>query len=72
MLKEKILKKGKRKKVFLWYLIIKKYPSAKQKDVMEGLNISRRTLERVISTLKENNYIERIGSNRSGYWKILK
>jgi predicted HTH transcriptional regulator len=39
---------------------------------MEGLNISRRTLERVISTLKENNYIERIGSNRSGYWKILK
>ena len=48
------------------------YPNAKQKDIMADLEISRRTLERIISLLKENGSIERVGNNRSGYWKILK
>lgn len=51
---------------------LKQYPETTQKNIMENLNISKRTLERIISLLKENSYIERIGNNRSGYWQILK
>lgn len=51
---------------------LKQYPEITQKNIMENLNISKRTLERIISLLKENSYIERIGNNRSGYWQILK
>ena len=51
---------------------LKQYPETTQKNIMENLNISKRTLERIISLLKENGSIERVGNNRSGYWKILK
>lgn len=51
---------------------LKQYPKTTQKNIIENLNISKRTLERIISLLKEDGYIERIGNNRSGYWKILK
>ncbi|HEY4533367.1 MAG TPA: ATP-binding protein [Fusobacterium sp.] len=51
---------------------LKEYPSAKQKHIMEDLHVSRRTLERITSLLKERAYIERVGNNRSGYWKIKK
>ena len=51
---------------------LKQYPETTYKNIVENLNISRRTLERIISLLKENGYIERVGNNRSGYWKILK
>src|SRR3712207_9566464 len=44
-------------------------PSAKQKHIMEDLHVSRRTLERITSLLKERAYIERVGNNRSGYWR---
>ena len=51
---------------------LKQYPETTYKNITESLNISKRTLERIISLLKENGYIKRIGNNRSGYWKILK
>ena len=51
---------------------LKLYPGTTQKNIIENLNISKRTLERIISLLKEDGYIERVGNNRSGYWKILK
>lgn len=51
---------------------LKEYPYAKQKSIMEDLQLSRRTLERIISLLKEQSYIERVGNNRSGHWKIIK
>lgn len=51
---------------------LRQYPKTTQKNIIESLNISKRTLERIISLLKENGSIERVGNNRSGYWKILK
>lgn len=51
---------------------LKKYPTAKQNNIIKDLELSKRTLERIIAFLKEEKYIERIGNNRSGYWKILK
>lgn len=51
---------------------LKQYPEATQKNMIESLDISKRTLERIISQLKKNGYIERVGNNHLGYWKILK
>ena len=38
----------------------------------EKLNISQITIKRNIKELKESGYIERIGSKKTGYWKILR
>lgn len=51
---------------------LKQYPETTQKNMIESLDISKRILKRIISQLKQNGYIERVGNNRSGYWKILK
>jgi fido (protein-threonine AMPylation protein) len=36
------------------------------------LDIGLRTVKRYLQKLKENNEIERIGSDKTGYWKIIK
>ncbi len=41
-----------------------------QKEISEELNTTKRTIERNIMILKEMHLIERIGSRKSGYWKI--
>ncbi|MCD8372971.1 MAG: winged helix-turn-helix transcriptional regulator, partial [Clostridia bacterium] len=41
-------------------------------EIMNDVNKSRPTVIRAINKLKERGYIERIGSNRSGYWKVIK
>jgi fido (protein-threonine AMPylation protein)/DNA-binding transcriptional ArsR family regulator len=41
-------------------------------ELCERLNMSLSTVRRKIKTLKEAGVIERIGSDKTGYWKILK
>ena len=41
------------------------------KDLAEQLNVSTRAIEKNISKLKTENRIERIGSDKGGYWKII-
>ena len=36
------------------------------------VGVSERYIEKIIKKLKEEKYLERIGSNKNGYWKILK
>ena len=36
------------------------------------INKSKRTAERYLKSLQENGYIERKGSDKTGYWKVLK
>lgn len=36
------------------------------------LSVTKRTVDRVIKELKEQGIIERVGSDRKGYWKIIK
>ena len=43
-----------------------------QKELAEKTGIPLRTIKRNIDTLKEKGYIERVGSKKTGYWKILK
>ena len=41
-------------------------------EISQQLKISLSTAKRKIKGLKENGYIERIGSDKTGHWKIIK
>lgn len=47
-------------------------PSVPYDQLVSDLKISRRTVSRVFVSLVEKGYIERIGTNKKGYWKIIK
>ena len=47
-------------------------PNISQKEISEKSKIPYRTVQRLIASLKNKNLIERVGSNKTGYWKILK
>lgn len=40
-------------------------------EIAKLLNKTTRTIERAIKRLKDQNRIERIGSDKTGYWKVL-
>lgn len=42
-----------------------------QKEISDISKIPYRTVQRLISSLKRKKIIERVGSNKSGYWKVL-
>lgn len=46
-------------------------PNATSEAIGTTLGISGRMVRTYISTLKELNIIERVGSNKAGYWKLL-
>lgn len=52
--------------------ILKKTPDITQKELSEITRIPLRTVKRIMQKFKEKNIIERIGSDRKGYWKINK
>ena len=43
-----------------------------QREIVDILGVSIRTVKRNFKVLIDNNIIERIGSNKKGYWEILK
>ena len=47
-------------------------PSIPYDTLVVELGISRRTVSRVFVSLVEKGFIERIGTNKKGYWKIIK
>ena len=51
--------------------IIKEQPSIKQNDIAIKLNVSLRTVKRVMKTLADNKILERVGSKKTGSWKVL-
>ena len=52
--------------------VIKTNPNISAKDLSISLSIPFRSVQRYISNLKEKGIIERVGSNKSGYWKAIK
>ena len=53
------------------YSIIKANPYITTTEIANITGKHRVTISKAISTLKENKIIERIGSNKKGYWKVL-
>lgn len=52
--------------------LIKSNNEITQEELSDKLNVSRATITNNLKILKENGYIDRIGANKNGYWKILK
>lgn len=50
---------------------LRKNKNATIPEVVDNCGKSIRTVNRVISSLKSKKLIERIGSNKTGYWKVL-
>ena len=50
---------------------IKSNPNITKREIQEKIGKGKTAVDRGISNLKEKGYIEHIGSNRKGYWKIL-
>lgn len=57
---------------YLIYSEITKNGKITRDEIESITGISPRQIARVIDKLKNNGYINRVGSNKNGYWKILK
>jgi fido (protein-threonine AMPylation protein)/biotin operon repressor len=53
------------------FYLIKQNSKITAAEISEKLNISLSTAKRKIKELKENGTVERIGSDKTGYWKII-
>lgn len=42
-----------------------------QTEMAKELNVSRQSIATNMGKMKKNNIIERVGSNKQGYWKII-
>lgn len=48
-----------------------KNPRITYSELAKETGLSRRTVSRVMAALVLKNYIERVGNNKSGYWKVV-
>ena len=46
-------------------------PGYTMPQLAEKLKISRKTVAALLKSLKEKGIIERVGSDRKGYWRII-
>lgn len=46
------------------------YPGYTSSQLSEKMNVSRVSITKYLKALKEIGAIERVGSDRSGYWKV--
>ena len=51
--------------------IIKNEPTITTQRLSSQLNVHEKTIERDIKTLKQNNLLKRVGSNKSGKWVVI-
>ena len=52
------------------YKVISENPQITRNELAEVLKVSSRTIDRSIKSLKDKSVIERIGSDKIGYWRI--
>ena len=51
-------------------ILIKENPRMTAKEMAQNLSVTLRTVERILSEMHKKDIIERIGSTKSGEWKI--
>ena len=51
--------------------LLKKNPNATIKILSQDLNISVRTIQRILASLKEKDAVIRKGSDKTGYWEVI-
>ena len=47
-------------------------PSITKQPLCDITSLGKSTIDRAIKALKEKGLIQRVGSNKSGYWKVIK
>ena len=52
--------------------ILSENPNSTAESISNELSLSKRTIERIFSTLQEKGILKRIGSRKTGEWKFLK
>ena len=50
---------------------IKKYPGHNANEIGEQIGLSERQVKTYITKLKQLGLIVRVGSNKTGYWRVL-
>lgn len=40
-------------------------------EISDKINKTKRTIERIITSLREKNMIKRVGSDKTGHWEII-
>lgn len=72
---EKNLEKGSEKNLDDSYnkilILIQKTPNLTIRELSEELNISTRSIEKHINTLKKAGKLKRMGSRKEGWWKVM-
>lgn len=56
----------------LVYELLRECDSLTNAELATKIGKTEKTVYRAIKSLKENGYIVRIGTNVSGYWKVIK
>ena len=51
--------------------LLKQSPSMTNAELADASGRSERTISRLLAALKNRKLIQRIGSNKTGYWKVL-
>ena len=51
--------------------LLKQSPSMTNVELAESSGKSERTISRLLAALKNRKLIQRIGSKKTGYWKVL-
>ena len=51
--------------------ILKKNPNATIKMISNETDLSVRTIQRILVSLKEKDLLIRMGSDKTGYWEVL-
>lgn len=51
---------------------IRNNPNVTKPELEKLVGVGKTTIDNAISVLRKNNIITRVGSNKTGYWKILK
>lgn len=54
------------------YRLLERNPSYTRQELAEATSKSLRTIQRMLDSLREKNLIERVGSDKTGYWEIKK
>lgn len=50
---------------------IRNNPNITQPQLMSVIGIGKTAIQNNVAFLRENGYIERVGSNKNGYWRVL-
>ena len=51
--------------------ILQAHPEYTRDDLAESISKTTRTVQRILNSLRDKKVIERVGSDKTGHWKVL-